>query len=87
MRLFRLFFVLAAMWALYAYRNEMQGFLIGLLLFFAMYTLFGLANPKAALFWKRSCKRTRLNLLIRGGAAILFVLFVLASSNNPIIVV
>ncbi|MFO7886840.1 MAG: hypothetical protein R6U59_00865 [Eubacteriales bacterium] len=78
-RLF-IFVILVSMFLL---RDKFYTIYLGLFLMVAMWTLFGLTNPRAALPWLPEEKRTRGRLFIRGLLSAVFLIFLIISTSIP----
>jgi len=78
-RLF-IFIILISMFLL---RDKFYTIYLGLFLMIALWTLFGLTNPRAALPWLPEEKRTRGRLFIRGLFSAVFLIFLIISTSIP----
>jgi len=77
------FIFLILLICMFLFRDRFYTIYLGLFLLIAMWTVFGMANPRAALPWLPEDKRTRGRLFIRGILSAVFIIFLIFSTSIP----
>lgn len=76
-------FIIIILISMFLLRDKFYTIYLGLFLMIALWTLFGLTNPRAALPWLPEEKRTRGRLFIRGLLSAVFLIFLIISTSIP----